>query len=114
MDDGFTVPADWYRTFFTAPVNRFWETMVPEAATAADVAFLRRHIAAPPAPLLDIPCGAGRHALALARAGYRVTAIDLSEDAIGRARAAAKGLPADFRQGDMRSLDLDQLFDAVL
>ncbi|MEA3061745.1 MAG: hypothetical protein QOJ94_1526 [Sphingomonadales bacterium] len=114
MDDDFTVLADWYRSFFTAPVNHFWETMVPEAATAADIAFLRRHLAQPPARLLDIPCGAGRHALALARAGYRVTGIDLSEDAIDRARAAGEGLSVDFRRGDMRSLDLAERFDGVL
>jgi 2-polyprenyl-3-methyl-5-hydroxy-6-metoxy-1,4-benzoquinol methylase len=114
MDDGFTVPADWYRSFFTAAVNLFWETMVPDAATAADIAFVRRHVAPPPAHLLDVPCGAGRHTLALARAGYRVTAIDLSEEAISRARAAGKGLTADFRRGDMRSLELDECFDGIL
>src|SRR3954451_21322737 len=114
MNDDFTVPADWYRSFFTAPVNHFWEMMVPEAATAADVAFLRRHLAPPPGRVLDVPCGAGRHALALARAGYRVTGIDLSEDAVSRAGTAGEGLSAEFRQGDMRSLDLDARFDAVL
>jgi SAM-dependent methyltransferase len=114
MDKDFTVPADWHRNFFTGPVNAFWETMVPEAATAADIAFVRRYIAPAPASLLDVPCGAGRHALALARSGYRVTAVDLSEDAIDRARAAGKGLGIDFRRGDMLSLDLDRRFDAVL
>src|SRR3954469_335069 len=114
MDDDFTVPADWYRNFFTAPVNQFWETMVPDAATAADVAFLRRHVPPPPAGLLDVPCGAGRHSLALARVGYRVTGIDLSENAIDRAGTAGKGLTVDFRRGDMRSLDTDERFGAVL
>lgn len=114
MTDDFTVDADWYRTFFTAPVNAFWEMIVPEGATAADAAFIRRHVAQPPATMLDIPCGAGRHALALAGAGYRVTGIDLSDDAITRARAAGRGLCVDFRRGDMRSLALDKSFEAVL
>jgi 2-polyprenyl-3-methyl-5-hydroxy-6-metoxy-1,4-benzoquinol methylase len=114
MDDDFTVPADWYRNFFTLPVNAFWETIVPEAATATDLAFLRRHLPLPPARLLDVPCGAGRHSLALARHGYRVTGIDLSEDAIDRARAAGKGLAVTFRRGDMRFLDLEERFDGVL
>ncbi|MEA3062125.1 MAG: hypothetical protein QOJ94_1906, partial [Sphingomonadales bacterium] len=114
MDNDFSVPADWYRKFFTAPVNAFWETMVPEAATAADLAFLHLHIPPSPARLLDVPCGAGRHSLALARGGYRVTGIDLSVDAIDRATAAGKDLTVDFRRGDMRSLDLADRFDAVL
>lgn len=114
MSDDFDVPSDWYGSFFTAPVNAFWERMVPEAATAADVAFVRRHIASAPARLLDVPCGAGRHALALARAGYEVTGVDVSEEAIERAAKAGDGHSATFRRGDMRNLDLDERFDGVL
>jgi 2-polyprenyl-3-methyl-5-hydroxy-6-metoxy-1,4-benzoquinol methylase len=115
MDKDFTVPADWYRSFFTAPVNNFWERMVPEPATAADVAFLRRHLPPPPAHLLDMPCGAGRHSLALARAGYRVTGLDISADAIARATATAagEGLTAEFRQRDMRGLKAQAAFDGA-
>jgi 2-polyprenyl-3-methyl-5-hydroxy-6-metoxy-1,4-benzoquinol methylase len=114
MNNDFSVPSDWYRRFFTAPVNVFWEKIVPGAATAADVAFIRRHIASPPARLLDVPCGAGRHSLALARAGYKVTAIDLSEDAVRRARRAGTGLSVTFRRGDMRFLGLEERFDGIL
>ncbi|MBV9930067.1 MAG: class I SAM-dependent methyltransferase [Alphaproteobacteria bacterium] len=114
MDQDFTVPAEWYRTFFTAPVNAFWEAVVPEAATAADLAFLRRHIAPPPACLLDLPCGAGRHSLALARAGHRVTGVDISADAIARARAAGEGLAVEFVEADMRDFQSPSAFDAVL
>jgi SAM-dependent methyltransferase len=114
MDNDFTVPAGWYSTFFTAPVNAFWEKMVPEAVTEADVAFVRRHLPSPPARLLDVPSGAGRHAVALARKGYEVTAIDLSEDAIRRGRSAGEGLSVTFRRDDMRLLDLDERFDGVL
>ncbi|MEA3048596.1 MAG: hypothetical protein QOG84_432 [Sphingomonadales bacterium] len=114
MEKDFDVPSDWYSSFFTAPVNSFWETMVPDAATEADVAFLGRHLAPPPASLLDVPCGAGRHALALAREGHKVVAIDLSQEAVRRARRAGKGLSATFRRGDMRSLDLQERFDGVL
>jgi SAM-dependent methyltransferase len=116
MQHDFTVPDDWYRSFFTPPVNLFWETMVPEHATAADIRFLRRHLAPPPARLLDLPCGAGRHALALARAGYRVTGIDISVDAIARASAAAEGagVTIHFRRAEMTELEPSRAFDAVL
>jgi cyclopropane fatty-acyl-phospholipid synthase-like methyltransferase len=112
MPHDFDVPSSWYEQFFTAPVNRFWEAMVPPEATAADVDFVLRHIGArPPARLLDIPCGAGRHALALAERGYRVTGVDISEDAIARASTAGK---ADFFCADMRSFRAPEPFDAIL
>lgn len=38
-------------------------------------------------PLLDAACGNGRHAIALARRGYRVVAIDKSRDMIDFARS---------------------------
>jgi SAM-dependent methyltransferase len=110
MQNDFTVPDDWHENFFTVPVNDFWEKAVPPEAAAADAAFVARNIGvAPPAHILDIPCGAGRHSLALAEIGYRVTGIDLSEDMIARARkaAAACSPAADFVRHDMRSFRLD-------
>ena len=117
MQSDFDVPANWCEHFFTSPVNRFWEAMVPPEATAADLGFLERHIAlAPPARVLDVPCGAGRHALGLAERGFSVTGIDLSEDAVARAsaKAVAAGLRARFVRGDMRDFAADDPFDAAL
>ncbi|MEL7156590.1 MAG: class I SAM-dependent methyltransferase, partial [Actinomycetota bacterium] len=42
--------------------------------------------------VLDVGCGPGRHALALAEAGMAVTGIDISPRFIDLARAAAKGI----------------------
>lgn len=57
-------------------------------------------------PILDIGCGTGRHAIELARRGYRVTGIDLSPSQIEQARAkiVKGGLAPDFRVGDARAL----------
>jgi len=116
MTDDIDVPSNWYEDFFTGPVNLFWETMVPPEATTADVAFLGRHLPPPPASLLDVPCGAGRHALALARRGYEMVGVDLSEEAIGRASAAAaaEALPARFLRADMRRFPVEAPFDAAI
>jgi cyclopropane fatty-acyl-phospholipid synthase-like methyltransferase len=89
--------------------------MVPPEATAADLGFVTRHIGvAPPARLLDVPCGAGRHALALAGAGYDVTGVDLSADALARARKAAADLPVRFLRSDMRDFAVGTGFDGAL
>jgi D-alanine-D-alanine ligase len=56
--------------------------------------------------ILDLCCGQGRHALELARRGYRVDGLDRSRYLIQKARAEAKtrGLPVRFREGDARKL----------
>lgn len=111
------VPSDWYRTFFTAPVMCFWEAAVPPTATAAEVAFIVRHIAArPPASIVDVPCGSGRHALALAKLGFAVTGIDLSEASLSRAEELARSAGVSVRcvRSNMLELDVAAPSDAIL
>lgn len=66
--------------------------------------------------LLDIACGAGRHALAFARAGLQVTANDLSRYLLGIARDAARqeNLPIVFTESDMRHIRQGRTFDLVV
>jgi SAM-dependent methyltransferase len=69
------------------------------------------------ARVLDVGCGYGRVALPLARAGYEVEGLDLSENLIEAARQAAEaeGLPISFAVGSMTSLPYKSAsFDAVI
>lgn len=112
-----SVPSAWYADFFTAIPNEFWRRAVPPEATAAEVAFVERRLGlAPGARVLDVPCGSGRHALALAARGYRVTGLDVSAEAVDHARraAAAAGLDVDLVLADMREVPRDGSFDAAL
>jgi len=98
--------AHWYESFFTPLALDFWRAAVPASATAEEADFLTANLAAdPPARLLDLPAGFGRHALALARRGYRVTGIDIAPEAIAAAQeeARALGVEASFAVGDMRT-----------
>jgi SAM-dependent methyltransferase len=50
---------------------------------------IRRFAAAPDAArVIDLACGTGRHAIALAKAGFRVAGSDISEQMVAVARAA--------------------------
>ncbi len=57
----------------------------------------------PSGAALDVACGAGRNALFLASAGFRVDAVDISGVALDRARAAAaaRGLDVRFIEADL-------------
>lgn len=65
---------------------------------------------------LDVCCGTGDVALALARTGAQVTGLDFSPEmlAVARRRAQASNPPVDFVQGDALALPFaDAAFDAV-
>lgn len=55
---------------------------------------------------LDIACGEGRNAIYLARQGYQVDAIDISEVAIKNARMAARGLDINFIVADLETFSI--------
>jgi 2-polyprenyl-3-methyl-5-hydroxy-6-metoxy-1,4-benzoquinol methylase len=70
----------------------------------------------PGSRVLDIPCGKGRHTLALARRGFAVTGVDLCAPFVGAmaAEAAASGLSVDAICADMREYTEAGAFHAVL
>jgi SAM-dependent methyltransferase len=117
MTSEFSIPSDWYQTFFTDPVIRFWDAAVPPPATEAEVGFVIRHVGLrPPAKILDVPCGTGRHALPLSQAGFAVTGFDISEAALSRARASARinRLAVRFSHSNMLEFRVDAPSDALI
>jgi SAM-dependent methyltransferase len=65
--------------------------------------------------LIDVACGTGRHALALAAHGYRVVGVDDSDDMLHQARESAARAVASiqFHRRDMRNIDMPQRFDGA-
>jgi len=61
--------------------------------------------------LLEFGSGTGIHGSLLAEAGFRVTGIELSQEMVNRA-TFTDGFSS--RQGDIRSLNLNRSFDAVI
>jgi len=66
--------------------------------------------------ILDIGCGAGRHAIELSRRGYSVVGVDLSETQLAKARAKATeaGTAVRFERMDARELIFAAEFDLTI
>ena len=75
--------------------------------------------------VLDLACGSGEHAVRLAKRGLEVVGVDIAPSLVAHCRERASSAAAEegaeegaetaiFRQGDMRGLDYDGTFDAVL
>jgi SAM-dependent methyltransferase len=106
---------DWTVGFFDDPYSQLFP--FPDAAqTDKEVDALAELLPAPPARVLDVACGQGRHSIRLARRGYEVVGIDASASFLATARAAATGVPVavEFVESDMRDLGYDQEFDVAL
>lgn len=106
----------WYEALFENYARKYdGEGFVQ--GTRGECDFIEREIGTDKSRrILDIGCGTGRHAIELARRGYAVVGVDLSNSQLTRARqkAAAQGAPVDFRQGDARELPFRAEFDLAI
>lgn len=95
----------------------FYEAMLtPEVSDRQTEVIARLLDLQPGMRVLDVPCGHGRIAERLARLGCEVVGVDSSAAFLEAARqsAAQAGVQVDYRQGDMRALELDGEFDRVI
>lgn len=71
---------------------------------------------APGRRALDIACGEGRNSVFLARHGFQVTALDISDIGLAKAakRADQAGVTVDFRQVDLDGYRITEQFDLII
>jgi SAM-dependent methyltransferase len=106
------VDPHWFESFFEGDDWLLVATARDPERTRLEAEFVASHLPAG-ARVLDVPCGTGRHAVALAERGFEVAGLDLSESVLALAREAGPSL--DVRRGDMRELPwADGSFEAVL
>jgi SAM-dependent methyltransferase len=106
----------WYQHFFEGIAVDVWRKAVSPEQTRIETDFLQRALRLQSGErVLDVPCGFGRHSLALASRGFRPTGVDVSPQMIEEARAgaASAGLTIDWRLADMRALSWESEFDAA-
>lgn len=91
----------------------FYDALVKDGeATKRWVDFVNAHHKGK--KLLEVACGSGEITLALAAAGYDVSALDLSRNMLRRAQDKAGSEHITWRHGDMRDLSSWPLFDGIL
>jgi len=90
----------------------YWRAPAPEAYYLA-----HRWQSQARKSIFDLGTGLGRYAVFFSKLGFDVSALDLSEESIKRARewAASEGLKIDFKTGDMIALPYaDDSFDCIM
>jgi len=106
----------WYEELFENSAKQYDKEIFVQG-TIGECDFLESEIAFKHAcRILDIGCGTGRHSLELARRGYEVTGIDLSDSQLTLAREKANeaGLEVAFFKHDARELHFDKEFDLAI
>jgi D-alanine-D-alanine ligase len=101
------LPTEWWRTLFNSLyLDTDGDVVENDRNTEQEIEALVRATGLEPNDrILDLCCGQGRHALELARRGFKqVTGIDRSRYLVrlARKRAKQRGLSVSFHEGDAR------------
>jgi SAM-dependent methyltransferase len=108
-------PSEWWAEIF----DDDYLSILPTPTSRDDrreVDFIEKNLSVKKGSLiLDLACGNGRHAVGMARRGYRVVGVDLSLPMLARAGELAQenDQKINFIHGDMRELGFDKTFDAI-
>ncbi|ANT64864.1 class I SAM-dependent methyltransferase [Prosthecochloris sp. CIB 2401] len=110
----------WFAAWFNHPLYlKLYSHRDASEARRCVETILKETSLAPSTPtphILDVACGAGRHALEFSRRGFNVTANDLSPYLINctRAHAEKEGLGITCTRQDMRTLDIDGSYELAV
>jgi 2-polyprenyl-3-methyl-5-hydroxy-6-metoxy-1,4-benzoquinol methylase len=106
----------WYESLFENYAHKYDKECFVHG-TVGECDFIEQEIGHDKSrKIIDIGCGTGRHAIELAKRGYTVTGVDLSESQLARAREKAKaaGVTVGFQKHDARNLPFEGEFDLAI
>ena len=104
-------------SYFDGHYKDIWKTIIPAELTVKETEFLLQYFKLQPGnKVLDLMCGYGRHALALAKHGVEVTAVDNLESYTNEIREAAskENLPVTTINSDVIQFTPTDKFDLVI
>ena len=111
-----SIPDNWYENFFSGINCELWEKVATPEWTEDEVNFITDVLDVKPGDqLLDIPCGVGRHSVAFAKRGFRLTSVDISDEYIGKlgARVKKEKLSIQIVHGNILSVKIPGSFDGA-
>jgi 2-polyprenyl-3-methyl-5-hydroxy-6-metoxy-1,4-benzoquinol methylase len=95
------VPVDWF-------YNNVWRRPeLAEMVLGEYLRFAREHLPPPPARLVELACGTGYMSLELARDGYDVTGVDVSQRSLDVAQETADSSARTVRYGSLKYVVAD-------
>lgn len=92
---------------------KLYHLLFPGGGPAVD--FYRTQADRQGGTVLELGCGTGRKVIPIAADGHACVGVDLSAEMLAEAqrKAVARGVAAEWVQGDMREIDLGRTFDLV-
>jgi cyclopropane fatty-acyl-phospholipid synthase-like methyltransferase len=111
------VPDNWYESFFSGINCEMWERALPDEFNSAEAGFLVDTMEiGNRSEILDIPCGFGRLAIPLAKRGFNLTCVDISERFMMALDKKVKEENLSIRTiyGNILSIDLAGSYDGAI
>jgi 2-polyprenyl-3-methyl-5-hydroxy-6-metoxy-1,4-benzoquinol methylase len=103
--------------FFDGSYREIWRKFIPPELTLKETEFIVKYFGLTPSShVLDLMCGYGRHALALAESGIKVTAIDNQDAYISEIniQASSKNLPITALNKNLQEYFPQEEFDLAI
>ena len=104
-------------TYFDGHYKQIWKSIIPDELTVKETDFMMQYFKLQQdSRVLDLMCGYGRHALALAEKGINVTAVDNLPDYINEVRnnAETESLPVHPVLADVMLYEPEEKFNLTI
>ena len=104
-------------SYFDGYYKEMWRTIIPEELTLKEIDFMLPYFNLQPgSKVLDLMCGYGRHAIALAKKGISVTAVDNLDDYINEIKKITEkeNLPISAVKSGVIEYKTNDKFDLIL